>query len=180
MKKACFFLASTDKGINVETQLETIAAFLVSKNIGLVYGGGKLGLMGKISQKFIRNDGYVEGYTCDIFHNKGYTPENLNKLEVVTKFSERKQLLMDNSDFFIIFPGGLGTLDELLDILNLVSLGMSHKQVFILNIEGYWTPILDWLDTAISKGYVSRDPNNFYVCNNIEELIENIDKNVEV
>ena len=106
--------------------------------------------------------------------------ENLNKLEVVTKFSERKQLLMDNSDFFIIFPGGLGTLDELLDILNLVSLGMSHKQVFILNIEGYWTPILDWLDTAISKGYVSRDPNNFYVCNNIEELIESIDKNVEV
>ena len=180
MKKACFFLASTDKGINVETQLETIAAFLVSKNIGLVYGGGKLGLMGKISQKFIRNDVYVEGYTCDIFHKKGYTPENLNKLEVVTKFSERKQLLMDNSDFFIIFPGGLGTLDELLDILNLVSLGMSHKQVFILNIEGYWTPILDWLDTAISKGYVSRDPNNFYVCNNIEELIENIDKNVEV
>ena len=49
MKKACFFLASTDKGINVETQLETIAEFLISKNIGLVYGGGKLGLMGKLS-----------------------------------------------------------------------------------------------------------------------------------
>lgn len=104
MKKACFFLASTDKGINVETQLETIAEFLISKNIGLVYGGGKLGLMGKISQTFLKNNGYVEGYTCDIFHKKGYTPENLNKLEVVATFSERKQLLMDNSDFFIIFP----------------------------------------------------------------------------
>ena len=72
MKKACFFLASTDKGINVETQLETIAEFLISKNIGLVYGGGKLGLMGKISQTFLKNNGYVEGYTCDIFHKKGY------------------------------------------------------------------------------------------------------------
>ena len=180
MKKACFFLASTDKGINVETQLETIAEFLISKNIGLVYGGGKLGLMGKISQTFLNNNGYVEGYTCDIFHKKGYTPKNLNKLEVVKTFSERKQLLMDNSDFFIIFPGGLGTLDELLDILNLVSLGMSEKKIFILNIEGYWTSILEWLETAISKGYVSRDPNNFYVCDNIEELIESIDRNVEV
>ena len=87
---------------------------------------------------------------------------------------------MDNSDFFIIFPGGLGTLDELLDILNLVSLGMSDKKIFILNIEGYWTSILEWLETAISKGYVSSDPNNFYVCDNIDELIESIDKNVEV
>ena len=91
-----------------------------------------------------------------IFSKRLHT-RKLNKLEVVATFSERKQLLMDNSDFFIIFPGGLGTLDELLDILNLVSLGISDKQIFILNIEGYWTPILEWLETAISKEYLSRD-----------------------
>ena len=72
MKKACFFLASTDKGINVETQLETIAEFLVSKNIGLVYGGGKLGLMGKISQKFIKNEGQYDKLKSDLYKGAGH------------------------------------------------------------------------------------------------------------
>ena len=68
MKKACFFLASTDKGINVETQLETIAEFLISKNIGLVYGGGKLGLMGDLAKSVKENGSAV---TASIFNFSG-------------------------------------------------------------------------------------------------------------
>ena len=102
MKKLAVFLSSGEPNFHIKSDLDQIANFLAKQKICLVYGGGKLGLMGYLSQKTKEYNGYVEGVTVDMFDKKKYTPDYIDSLEVETNFYDRKRKLNDNSDAFLI------------------------------------------------------------------------------
>ncbi len=177
MKSAGIFLSSRNPTFEIDSDLEIFASFLAQKNIKLVYGGGKCGLMGKLSEKVAKNKGKIKGISLPMFDDIGVTPSYLDELEIQDNFYIRKKSLIDQSDFFVIMPGGVGTADEFFDVLNHVALGLIDKKIFIYNKNDCWTDLLKWLDKNIEQNMLSKMPDTVFVSDSIEGLIERIKKN---
>ena len=177
MKSAGIFLSSRNPTFEIDSDLEIFASFLAQKNIKLVYGGGKCGLMGKLSEKVAKNKGKIKGISLPMFDDIGVTPSYLDELEIQDNFYIRKKSLIDQSDFFVIMPGGVGTADEFFDVLNHVALGLIDKKIFIYNKNDCWTDLLKWLDKNIEQNMLSKMPDAVCVSDSIEGLIKSIKKN---
>ena len=171
MKKLAVFLSSGEPNFHIKSDLDQIASFLAEQKICLIYGGGKLGLMGYLSQKTKKYNGYVEGVTVDMFDKKKYTPDYIDSLEVETNFYDRKRKLNDHSDAFLILPGGIGTADEFFDVLNLASLGLITKKIIVYNKNDCWTDLLTWIDKAKNMEMLRTIPKNLVIAENIDQLI---------
>ena len=102
MKSAGIFLSSRNPTFEIDSDLEIFASFLAQKNIKLVYGGGKCGLMGKLSEEVAKNKGKIKGISLPMFDDIGVTPSYLDELEIQDNFYIRKKSLIDQSDFFVI------------------------------------------------------------------------------
>jgi uncharacterized protein (TIGR00730 family) len=177
VKSAGIFLSSRNPTFEIDSDLEIFASFLAQKNIKLVYGGGKCGLMGKLSKEMAKNKGKIKGISLPMFDDIGVTPSYLDELEIQDNFYIRKKSLIDQSDFFVIMPGGVGTADEFFDVLNHVALGLIDKKIFIYNKNDCWTDLLKWLDKNIEQNMLSKMPDTVFVSDSIEGLIESIKKN---
>jgi uncharacterized protein (TIGR00730 family) len=177
VKSAGIFLSSRNPTFEIDSDLEIFASFLAQKNIKLVYGGGKCGLMGKLSEEVAKNKGKIKGISLPMFDDIGVTPSYLDELEIQDNFYIRKKSLIDQSDFFVIMPGGVGTADEFFDVLNHVALGLIDKKIFIYNKNDCWTDLLKWLDKNIKQNMLSKMPDTVFVSDSIEGLIESIKKN---
>ena len=171
MKKLAVFLSSGEPNFHIKSDLDQIANFLAKQKICLLYGGGKLGLMGYLSQKTKEYNGYVEGVTVDMFDKKKYTPDYIDSLEVESNFYDRKRKLNENTDAFLILPGGIGTADEFFDVLNLASLGLITKKIIVYNKNDCWTDLLTWIDKAKNMEMLRTIPKNLVIAENIDELI---------
>ena len=150
---------------------------MASENIKLVYGGGKCGLMGKLSEEVSKNKGKIKGISLPMFDDIGVTPEYLDELEIQENFYTRKKSLIDQSDFFVIMPGGVGTADEFFDVLNHVALGLIDKKIFIFNKNDCWTYLLNWIDKNIEQDMLGKLPDTIFVTDTVDGLIESITKN---
>ena len=177
MKSAGIFLSSRNPTFDINSDLEIFASFMASENIKLVYGGGKCGLMGKLSEEVSKNKGKIKGISLPMFDDIGVTPKYLDELEIQENFFTRKQSLIEQSDFFVIMPGGVGTADEFFDVLNHVALGLIDKKIFIFNKNDCWTDLLKWLDKNIEQNMLSKMPNAIFVSDSVDGLIESIKKN---
>ena len=177
MKSAGIFLSSRNPLFEINSDLEIFACFLVQENIKLVYGGGKCGLMGKLSEEVAKNKGKIKGISLPMFDDIGVTPSYLDELEIQDNFYTRKKSLIDQSDFFVIMPGGVGTADEFFDVLNHVSLGLIDKKIFIYNKNDCWADLLKWLEKNIEQNMLSKMPDTVFVSDSIEGLIASIKKN---
>lgn len=132
------------------------AAFAAS-NIGLVYGGGSLGLMGEVARSTLDHGGRVTGIIPSFLVEKEAMLRDVDEIIVTENMHQRKQLMFDRSDAFVALPGGVGTLEELVEQLTWVQLGRHTKPVIVANIDGFWTPFLSLLthmkaDTFIRPG----------------------------
>jgi len=105
VKSAGIFLSSRTPTFEINSDIERFADFLVKVKIKLVYGGGKCGLMGKISEEVSKNKGEIKGITLPMFNDLGVTPSYLDELEIEENFYLRKKSLIDQSDFIVIMPG---------------------------------------------------------------------------
>ena len=177
MKSAGIFLSSRNPTFNINSDLEIFASFLAQENIKLVYGGGKCGLMGKISEEVYKNKGKIKGISLPMFDDIGVTPEYLDELEIQENFYTRKQSLINQSDFFVIMPGGVGTADEFFDVFNHVALGLIDKKIFIFNKNDCWTYLLKWIDKNIEQNMLGKLPDTIFVTDSVNCLIESIEKN---
>jgi uncharacterized protein (TIGR00730 family) len=130
---------------------------LVSRNIQLIYGGGGAGLMGAIADAVLAGRGQAVGVITRFLVDKELAHKNLTALHVVQTMHERKMMMATLADAFIAMPGGLGTLDELFEILTLAQLGIHDKPVGLLNISGYYEPIMAYLDHAAAEGFLRVD-----------------------
>jgi len=127
---------------------------LVRRNIGLVYGGGNVGLMGIIADAVLRAGGEAQGVIPEHLMAREVGHRGLTKLHMVRSMHERKALMADLSDAFVALPGGFGTLEEFCEVVTWTQLGLHAKPCGILNILGYYSPLLAMFDHAVEERFL--------------------------
>ena len=127
---------------------------LASRNLGLVYGGTNVGTMGEIANAALEGGGEVIGVVPTIFVEKKIAHAALSDLRVVDSMHERKGLMAELSDGFIALPGGLGTIDELFEMVTWTQLGLHRKPCGLLNVCQYYSKLADFLDYAVSERFI--------------------------
>ena len=135
----------------------TLGEAMARDEIGLVYGGGSLGLMGEVARATLDHGGRVTGIIPGFLVEKEAMLRDVHEMIVTEDMHERKRLMFERSDAFVALPGGVGTLEELVEQLTWVQLGRHTKPVIVANIDGFWTPFLSLLthmkmDTFIRPG----------------------------
>lgn len=123
-----------------------LGRILAKNKIGLVYGGGATGIMGAVSQAVLENGGDVTGIIPDFLTAREHVRRNTKGLIVTKDLHERKQLMFEHADAFVALPGGVGTLEELVEQLTWAQLGRHRKPILIANIKGFWQPLCALLD----------------------------------
>ncbi len=127
---------------------------LAARRIGLVYGGGSIGLMGVVADAVMCAGGEVIGVIPQSLKTDEIAHAGLTELRVVASMHERKAMMADLSDAFIALPGGLGTFEELLEMLTWLQLGIHQKPVALLDVAAYWTGLRQLLTDAVTNGFV--------------------------
>ena len=158
LKYVCVFCGS-NRG-NDPLYLEAarlVGVALVRRGIGLVYGGGKVGLMGALADATLAAGGEVIGVIPKGLVDKEVAHQGLSDLKVVTSMHERKALMSDLAGGFIALPGGYGTIEEFCEVLTWAQLGLHHKPCGILNVAGFFDPLLAFFDHCVEKRFVLPD-----------------------
>ncbi len=177
MKKLCVFtgaaVGSDPRFVEAAHQLGQV---LASRNLGLVYGGGKSGLMGKIADAVIASDGHATGIIPKFLDNVEIAHRGLTNLHITDSMHERKNMMYDLADGFIIMPGGLGTLDETMEIITWRQLGLHRKPIIIANLCGYWDNMLSLFQKVIDEGFMHHGhTGHFEHVNDMDELADKLD-----
>ena len=143
VRNVCVYCGS-NVGINpaYATAARTLGATMANERIGLVYGGGGLGLMGELVRSVLAKGGRVTGIIPAFLSKKERMLRDADELIVVDDMHQRKKLMFDKSDAFVALPGGIGTLEELVEQLTWAQLGRHTKPIVLLNVEGFWDPFL--------------------------------------
>jgi uncharacterized protein (TIGR00730 family) len=131
-----------------------LGAALAASGTGLVYGGGNVGLMGVVADATLAAGGEVIGVMPDALVAKEIAHRGLTELRVTGSMHERKALMAELADGFVALPGGLGTFEELCEILTWGQLGLHTKPVVLLDVEGFWAPFVALLDSAVEAGFL--------------------------
>lgn len=133
---------------------KAVGALLARRKIGLVFGGGRVGMMGHVARAALENGGEVIGVIPRELFEKKVAFTGIGDLRVVETMHERKALMAELADGFMALPGGLGTLEEIFEIVTWAQLDMHHKPCGLLNVAGYFTPLLAFLDQVAAAGFV--------------------------
>jgi len=152
---------------------KSVAELIAKKGINVVFGGGNVGLMKIISDTALDNGVEVLGVSLKSLHALELANPRLNKIVVSETLLDRKDEFMSRSDAFIVLPGGVGSLDELAEIMASNQLGIINKPVGILNTEGYYDHLLKWFKKAVDEGFISSSNlKELLVSDSPEELVE--------
>lgn len=127
---------------------------LVERGYGLVYGGGNVGLMAVIADTVLEQRGHVTGVIPEALVGKEVAHSGLSDLRIVKSMHERKAVMAELSDGFIAMPGGIGTMEEFFEILSWAQLGIHDKPCGLLNVSGYYEPIIRFLDRAVDEDFL--------------------------
>ena len=130
-----------------------LGTLLAAHGMRLVYGGGRIGLMGQIADAALAGGGQVIGVIPEHLQIQEKGHHGVTELHVVASMHERKNLMFELSDAFVILPGGFGTLDEAFEMLTWRQLHLHDKPILFLNIDGYWTPFAKLVDHFIAEGF---------------------------
>lgn len=154
---------------------QNVGVVLASRNIELVYGGGRVGLMGAIADATMAAGGTVTGIIPEALVAKELAHQGLTYLRVVSSMHERKALMAEMSDGFIALPGGFGTFEEFCEILTWAQLGLHQKPCGLLNVDGYYDSLLKLFDYATAETFVHPDHRALVrVEDRIESLLDSM------
>lgn len=154
---------------------ENLGRLLAQRDIGLVYGGGCIGLMGVLADAALQAGGEVIGVIPDSLLRREAGHRGLTKLHVVETMHQRKALMADLSDAFIALPGGYGTLEEFCEIVTWSQLGIQQKPCGLLNVENYWEGLLAMLGHAVGQGFLRPENRDLVlVAATPEEMLERL------
>lgn len=155
MQRVCVFCGSspgTDPAFLDAAR--ALGSYLGRRGTGLVYGGASVGLMGVVADAALGAGAHVTGVIPASMVGRELAHRGLPDLRVVATMHERKALMADLADAFVALPGGMGTLDETFEILTWAQLDIHDKPVGLLDVDGYFAPLLAFLDHAVAKGFV--------------------------
>ncbi|MEW6643674.1 MAG: TIGR00730 family Rossman fold protein [Pseudomonadota bacterium] len=133
---------------------QALGRTLAENDIGLVYGGGSVGLMGQVASAVLDHGGHVTGIIPEFLTNKENALKRVQEMVVTRNMHERKQMMFDRSDAFVALPGGIGTLEELVEQLTWAQLGQHNKPILMANIDGFWNPLLGLIDHMRSTEFI--------------------------
>jgi len=155
IRRICVFCGS-NLGTNPAYQkaASALARILVARRIEIVYGAGNVGLMGALADSVLAARGTVIGVIPESLVAREVAHQGLTKLHIVQSMHERKALMSDLSDGFIALPGGFGTLEEFCEVLTWSQLGIQAKPCGLLNVAGYYDPLLELFDCFVSEGFL--------------------------
>jgi uncharacterized protein (TIGR00730 family) len=155
LRRLCVFCGSRSGTRPIYQQAaQTVGRLLCRRGIELVYGGGRVGLMGTVADACLNAGGRVIGVIPRALADQEIAHTGLTDLRIVSSMHERKALMADLSDAFMALPGGFGTWEEFFEVLTWSQLGIQRKACGVLNVDGYYAPLLDMADRAVSEGFV--------------------------
>jgi uncharacterized protein (TIGR00730 family) len=154
---------------------------LANRKIGLVYGAGGFGLMHDVSQGALDAGGEVIGVIPRSMVEREWGRSDLTELHVVETMHERKALMASFADAFLCLPGGLGTLDEMIEVWSWRQIGFNDDPVCFLNVDGFWTPLLAAFDGLVDAGFVRRDViDDLVVADTLDEALTGLNARIGV
>ncbi|KAK2660859.1 hypothetical protein Ddye_007392 [Dipteronia dyeriana] len=179
-KRVCVFCgSSTGKRDCYSDAALELGKELVSRRLDLVYGGGSVGLMGLVSQEVHRGGGHVLGIIPKTLMRKEIIGETVGEVKPVADMHQRKAEMARNSDCFIALPGGYGTLEELLEVITWAQLGIHDKPVGLINVDGYYNSLLNFIDKAVDDGFIFPSQRSIIVsAPNARELVQKLEEYV--
>ena len=169
----CVYCGS-GKGLNpaYAVAARKLGKAIADNGIRLVYGGGSLGLMGEVARATLGGGGKVTGVIPDFLGAREMMPKDVDELIVVESMHVRKQLMFDRADAFVALPGGIGTLEELVEQLTWSQLGRHSKPIVVANIEGFWDPFLKLLEHMKGETFIRAGLDvRFTVVDRIEDVL---------
>jgi uncharacterized protein (TIGR00730 family) len=133
---------------------KTLGRALAQAGIGLVYGGGNVGLMGTVAKAVLDHGGHVTGIIPEFLKSRERMLEAVQETVVVGDMHTRKKLMFERADAFVALPGGIGTLEELVEQMTWAQLGRHEKPILLLSVENFWEPLLTLLDHMRASGFI--------------------------
>ncbi len=176
MKKIVVFCGSSQGHNTIYKEAAvTLANYFSKHNIALIYGGGKIGLMGVIADTLLAKKGEVIGIIPSLLDKKEVIHTGVEEMIVCKTMSERKVIMSKLTNGYIVLPGGFGTLDELFEVLTLNQLNIEQKPIGLLNINGFFNPLLQQLETMVAEGFLTPiNKKMLLVDNSVDALMQKI------
>jgi len=176
MKQVCIFCGSYQGTQPIYmTAAHQMGMGLAQRGLGLVYGGGRVGLMGAVADGAIAGGGNVTGVIPQSLVDRELAHTGLSEIHVVTSMHERKAMMAEIADAFIAMPGGFGTLDELFEIITWAQLGFHRKPIALLNVGGYFDPLLTFIEHMATEGFIKpKDRGAVLVKNEVGDLLDTL------
>ena len=150
---AVFCGSKTGENFEYACEVHKLGKIFAEQKIRLVYGGGGIGLMDIIAKSVLENGGKVTGVIPDFLMKLDVGNTDVHELIVTDSMHERKQIMFERADAFVVFPGGLGTLDETFEIITLKQLRQHSKPIIVVNINRYWDPFQTLIETTVEGGF---------------------------
>lgn len=161
-------------------EIKRVGKLLAQHKIKLVYGGGRAGLMGAISNSVMKNGGKVEGIITQHLVDIENINKDITNLKIVNTMHERKKELFNRSQAYIVFPGGIGTLEEFFEVLSWKQLKLHNKRIAIYNFNNYWDQLNQLIEHTINLKFAGENMKEAYkVVDNIDELRKFLEINEE-
>jgi uncharacterized protein (TIGR00730 family) len=142
---------SSEKYVKATLQLADI---LVENNVGVIYGGGALGLMGCLADRILEKRGKIKGVIPEFMVKVEWAHRGVKEMVIVKDMHQRKKLLIKNTDAVIALPGGTGTLEELMEVLTLKRLGKFFKPIILINTDGFYDKLIGFFETMVTENFI--------------------------
>ncbi|MGA8757783.1 MAG: TIGR00730 family Rossman fold protein [Stellaceae bacterium] len=154
IRSLCVYCGSSGAVADVYREAASeLGARLAETGIEVVFGGGRVGLMGLLADAALASGGRVTGIIPGRLRDAELAHHGVSELVVVDTMHERKALMAERAGAFAILPGGIGTLDETFEILSWKQLGLHDKPIFLVDVDGYWSPLRTLLDRVVDRGF---------------------------
>lgn len=174
MKISVYCGANVGNNISFSEEANNLGKLIAKTKNTLVYGAGKVGLMGIVADASLSLEGYVIGVMPQFLVDREIAHTNLSELIIINTMAERKNIMLE-SDMYIALPGGPGTLEEISEAISNIRLGLRKARCVLLNIDGYYNEFVMYLDKMVENGFLTqKDRNIVEVYNSVEELEANL------
>ena len=181
IQNVCVYCGSSSKVDDKYKKAATnLGKLIAQEGWGVVYGGGRVGLMGLVADSALENGASVVGIIPKHIQEREVQHNDLSELHVVDTMHVRKQMMVDKSQAFVVLAGGLGTLDELFELLTWKQLGLHDRPIVIVNIDGYWTQMLGAMKHIADEGFMREDDLNLFITVDSAEDVPEALKNAPV
>jgi len=174
MKSICVFCGSSSgKGVNHLIAAQKLGKIIAEENMTLVYGGGNVGIMGELANTVLKYNGKVTGIIPEDLVTREAALKEVTELKIVKTMHERKAMMSQLSDGFIVLSGGIGTLEEFFEVWTWAQLGIHNKPIGILNVDNYYDKLIEFIDHSVEQEFVNKNNLNMILIDkDVSSLME--------